>query len=368
MGHSGYGVLVRDPILLGDGDVADVCAVEAGFLMAYVPIVAAVRQQLRLAWFDIAGTRLYSLDLPTNQIQGGVGPRLCTGHGRTWLAYRANIGGLMMAVLREVVGMSVTEPREFGRADGQMALSADWFAWQNIPAGVTLGLNLVTGEARTLRHDTRGNGLSRLVGDRAVFIDEDLAAVPGMLTPCWAGDAIVGEGPVGGIAVQFGTPPVHLAGTLMPGTICGTPRGAQRKAGEYAAVCWGGPGVRLVLFSPADVLPAHTNPGKPPEKPPTEPVPDPAPVPLPEPPAPPAPGPAPVPQPTHGGDMPTLDQWIHQEFPQLVAAFRLGHPELGEPGAEWAAFQTYRRYVELWPLSKMIAHERAGALPPKEEP
>lgn len=54
---------------------------------------------------------------------------------------------------------------------------------------------------------------------------------------------------------------------------------------------------------------------------------------------------------------PSLDTWINVEYPQLVAAFTAawGHP----PDHQWAAFQTYRRYMEpdVWPFAKMLAWE-----------
>lgn len=63
--------------------------------------------------------------------------------------------------------------------------------------------------------------------------------------------------------------------------------------------------------------------------------------------------PTPPPPPVVRG--PSLDAWIHQEFPQLVTEFKRKRPELGEPGNEWAAFQTYRRYVEGWSFDRVFA-------------
>lgn len=61
---------------------------------------------------------------------------------------------------------------------------------------------------------------------------------------------------------------------------------------------------------------------------------------------------------------PSLDTWIHTEYPQVVNAFKIGHPDLGEPGWEWASFQTARRGVGVpegrWPFAKMLVWERDG--------
>jgi hypothetical protein len=73
--------------------------------------------------------------------------------------------------------------------------------------------------------------------------------------------------------------------------------------------------------------------------------------------------PAPTPQPPSG--LPTLDQWIHGEYPQLVAAYASRHGG-NEPPHEWAAFQTCRRGGVMlppgeaaWSFAKMLAHELA---------
>lgn len=68
-----------------------------------------------------------------------------------------------------------------------------------------------------------------------------------------------------------------------------------------------------------------------------------------------SPVPVPVPVPTPKPTGPSLDTWIHGEFPKLVAEFKRKRPELGEPGHEWAAFQTYRRYVEGWTFDHVFA-------------
>lgn len=79
-------------------------------------------------------------------------------------------------------------------------------------------------------------------------------------------------------------------------------------------------------------------------------------------PTPPAPSPAP-PAPPSG--LPTLHDWIHVEYPQLVAAYKSRHGG-HEPSHEWAAFQTCRRGGVMlapgeaaWSFAKMLAHELA---------
>jgi hypothetical protein len=56
----------------------------------------------------------------------------------------------------------------------------------------------------------------------------------------------------------------------------------------------------------------------------------------------------------------SLHDWIHVEYPQLVQAYRDTH-DGAEPGHEWAAFQTYRRYLEpnVWTFPRMLAWERS---------
>ena len=52
---------------------------------------------------------------------------------------------------------------------------------------------------------------------------------------------------------------------------------------------------------------------------------------------------------------PSLDVWLHQELPKLVAEFKRKRPELGEPGWEWISFTTYRRFVEGWSYARVFA-------------
>lgn len=75
--------------------------------------------------------------------------------------------------------------------------------------------------------------------------------------------------------------------------------------------------------------------------------------------------PAPTPTPQPPSNLPTLDQWIHGEYPQLVAAYMSRH-DGNEPSHEWAAFQTCRRGGVMlapgeaaWSFAKMVAHELA---------
>lgn len=64
-------------------------------------------------------------------------------------------------------------------------------------------------------------------------------------------------------------------------------------------------------------------------------------------------------------NLPSLDHWIHVEFPQLLAAYEQTQGHLPEPDFEWAAFQTYRRYMEpdVWTFEKMLAHEQGNDNP-----
>jgi hypothetical protein len=59
-------------------------------------------------------------------------------------------------------------------------------------------------------------------------------------------------------------------------------------------------------------------------------------------------------------NLPSLDHWIHEEFPQLLEAYKKTQGHAPEPDFEWAAFQTYRRYMEpeVWPFEKMLRHEQ----------
>lgn len=57
--------------------------------------------------------------------------------------------------------------------------------------------------------------------------------------------------------------------------------------------------------------------------------------------------------------LPTLDKWIKEEFPQLLAAYTKTQGHTPDPDFEWAAFQTYRRFMEpdVWPFDRMLRHE-----------
>lgn len=59
---------------------------------------------------------------------------------------------------------------------------------------------------------------------------------------------------------------------------------------------------------------------------------------------------------------PSLDQWINQELPVLIAAFRQRYPNTppGTPDATWGSFQAYRRFVEGWEFDRMLEHERTA--------
>lgn len=63
-------------------------------------------------------------------------------------------------------------------------------------------------------------------------------------------------------------------------------------------------------------------------------------------------------------DLPSLDAWMNVEYPLLSDAFTSaqGHA----PDERWAAFQTYRRYMEpdQWPFSRMLAWETNGGHDP----
>jgi len=65
-------------------------------------------------------------------------------------------------------------------------------------------------------------------------------------------------------------------------------------------------------------------------------------------------------------NLPSLDHWIHVEFPQLLAAYTEAQGHAPEPDFEWAAFQTYRRYMEpdVWTFEKMLEWEKNGGKPP----
>lgn len=245
---------MREPIFLGDWDAApDVCQAPEGWLVAGVPIAGGKRQPLKLQWHDRLGTVLAHLDVYTGTEDGGVNPRLVQAGERIWLAHRAIVDTVMQATLREIVGHNVRQSWVLGPADGPMALSGDYVAWQDIRWQKVFGRRLTIPllPQIQLRHETRPTGLSRMDGAQPVFIDEDRLSVPGMLNPVRVFGLVVGEGPTGGIVVRTGEGKPR--GTLLAGQICGTPRGARNDDGEYAAVCWGGPGARLVLFSAGDL-------------------------------------------------------------------------------------------------------------------
>lgn len=89
--------------------------------------------------------------------------------------------------------------------------------------------------------------------------------------------------------------------------------------------------------------------------------------------------PPPLPKEPPMPSTPSLNVWITQELPQLLAAYRANPANKAAmdddphaPHAEWGAFQTYRRFVEGWSLAQMLHHEetqgRAPAPPSPQEP
>lgn len=64
-------------------------------------------------------------------------------------------------------------------------------------------------------------------------------------------------------------------------------------------------------------------------------------------------------------NLPTLDKWLNQEYPQLRNAY-INAQGGNIPGDDWASFQTYRRFMEpnVWTFEKMLAWEQNGGQPP----
>lgn len=248
------------PILLSgpSGVFGDVSATADGWVVVY----RELRGPVVLVWTDSAGAPIggRTMTVPTGSPEDSTFPRLLRWRSREYVAYRAIRDGQWQAVLRECTGGGLTPERVVGRCSGNhpMAFSTDgWFAWQNDIDGVVHGLSLETGEHRVLRRETRGTGLARVEGTRVVFVDEARFEVPGMLNPVSAGACTVGEGPDGGLAVRIGS----VFGFVLPGE-CMTPRVADAGA-RYAAITWGGAGVRLVLFTIAEVGPLPDAPPPP---------------------------------------------------------------------------------------------------------
>jgi hypothetical protein len=69
-------------------------------------------------------------------------------------------------------------------------------------------------------------------------------------------------------------------------------------------------------------------------------------------------------------NLPSLHDWIHIEFPQLLAAYEKTQGHKPEPDFEWACFQTYRRFMEpdIWPFDRMLRHELGDDNPAKPNP
>jgi hypothetical protein len=251
-------------ILLGNCDAdIDVCSTDdGGWLTADVPVAAGgKRQPLRLRWWDRAGKLLHTkADIFTGTDEGGNYPRLAPVGGYIALAHHAMFDGKYQATLRRIYPdrTVVTDPDlpVLGEALGSMALSGDWFAWQDTNHQ-TWGRRLTVplGPQTLLRPETRPTGLSRMDGSWPRFVDEDRALVPGMLNPVQRYGIVVGEKPDapgepnGGIVVRTGEG--QPQGILLKGENTPTPRGARAGA-DMAAVHWGA-NARLILFTAADL-------------------------------------------------------------------------------------------------------------------
>lgn len=241
------------PIVLGTGQMPDVCALPTGWLFAWRDAGG-----LQLVRTDRAGVVQASYTIPTGSDQDSTFPRLTVFDGIPWLAYRAFRGGIWVACLRTVIDAPGVE-HILGETLGNdpVCLSADgWGAWQEQTGPGTYdvhGIRLDSGASQVLASKAVGTGIARCDGGVIVFVDDNHGSVPGMLDPVMAGACTVGKAQNGGIAVlmQDGT-----AGVLLPGQDTGDPRVADGGAGAYAAVCWGPLGVRFVTFTEADVVPA----------------------------------------------------------------------------------------------------------------
>lgn len=240
-------------------DCPDVCATENGWLVAGVTVLIVngheERQPGQLMWFDRDGNLTATEEFYTGTKDGGASPRLAPAGPYIWLAQRALTDGILQATLRRLEGLAVAATTVHGRADGTLALNGDWLAFQDSPAGVVRGLPLLLplGPSVILRNETRPTGLSRMDGTWPKFVDEDRDSVPGMTNPVSRYRIVVGEAPDGGIAVRTGVGKPQ--GTLLPGEFTNTPRGAaQWNEDAFAAVCWGGTGAKLVLFTTADLI------------------------------------------------------------------------------------------------------------------
>jgi hypothetical protein len=229
---------MSDPILLGDGAMADVTV---SFGVVTVVWKAAKWGPVCVWRSDGSPVRELAVvrEAPSDD---NTFPKLLTWRLRSWLAYRAWRNGEWQAVILELMPDAVGSEWCLGRCAGNhpLAWSSDgWLGWQDDRAGVVHGVSLETGEAKVLRAQWMPDGIARLEGERVVFINEARFEVPGMLNPVSADVCTVGEGPDGGLAVRLGA----RQGFVLAGD-CMTPR---------VAVTWGGPGVRLVVFTEADI-------------------------------------------------------------------------------------------------------------------
>lgn len=240
-----------------DCDV-DVCATAEGWLVAGVPVVGNQRQQLELQWFDRGGAVLGSRAVYTGTPDGGTFARLAPAGAWIWLAHRAIVNGGMQATVRRVYpDRTVVTDADgvLGPADGPLALSGDYVAWHDSKAGRVYGHRLAVPlgprlPMRVALPSVVGTGLAYLDGAWPVMVDDNRDSLPGLIDPVRRFGIVVGKNQRGGIEVRTGGP--H--GTLLPSQDTGDPRAAMNEHGEFAAVCWGGPGARLVLFSKADLV------------------------------------------------------------------------------------------------------------------
>lgn len=222
--------------------------------------------------FDVPGgveVRVYRMDpadlgtpelVMAHPIGEGYGyGRIYASDGSLWWAYHTGQIGVF-----ERLGSDGDVALDPCQNSSPVCFGDGSFAWQGAAAeGWPVSVRrLSDGVLRERVRQGQGTGLSRVVGERVVTIDEDRLALAGATIPAFAGDLAVGEGPDGGVLWRL----PDASGIVWPGTFTGTPRCAAD--GDLRAITTGGgpAGVRVFCGATSE-LRALVATGKPTEPP-----------------------------------------------------------------------------------------------------
>jgi hypothetical protein len=182
-------------------------------------------------------------------------PRLLSALGNIWLIYREGASKGGNAVLLRDGVETWRSTAECGGNDpvclGFDTTGRPAFAWQRSGTNEILSALTEWPHAQLPEGIGRPTGLSHFdIYARVVLVDDARGAVAGMTRPSWAGTLVAGEHPDTGALVKAADGRVlHL----WQGQDAYTPRLSYDGTSRYACVTWGKYGIRLAVFTEADV-------------------------------------------------------------------------------------------------------------------